>query len=63
MKFCDAIGHAPLSVELKVPWKCRRFVVVTARVSAILENDRRFPEKRARPQQYGGTQADALGRG
>jgi hypothetical protein len=28
-KFRDAFGHTPLSVEEKIPWKCRRLVVGT----------------------------------
>jgi hypothetical protein len=26
-KFRDQFGHTPLSVEEKIPWKCRRLVV------------------------------------
>jgi hypothetical protein len=28
-KFRDEFGHTPLSVEEKIPWKCRRLVVGT----------------------------------
>ncbi|MGA8593410.1 MAG: MTH938/NDUFAF3 family protein [Bryobacteraceae bacterium] len=28
-KFRDAFGHTPLSIEEKIPWKCRRLVVGT----------------------------------
>src|SRR5881396_2939250 len=28
-KFRDAFGHTPLSMEEKIPWKCRRVVVGT----------------------------------
>ena len=28
-KFRNAFGHTPLSVEEKIPWKCRRLVVGT----------------------------------
>jgi hypothetical protein len=28
-QFRDAFGHTPLSVEEKIPWKCRRLVVGT----------------------------------
>lgn len=28
-KFCDQFGHTPLSVEEKIPWKCRRLVIGT----------------------------------
>jgi hypothetical protein len=28
-RFRDAFGHTPLSVEEKIPWKCRRLVIGT----------------------------------
>ena len=28
-QFRDAFGHTPLSVEEKIPWKCRRLVIGT----------------------------------
>ena|SRR5216683_850705 len=28
-QFRDALGHTPLSVEEKIPWKCRRLVIGT----------------------------------
>ena len=28
-KFRDAFGHTPLSIEEKIPWKCRRLVIGT----------------------------------
>src|SRR5437899_4158748 len=28
-KFRDGFGHTPLSVEEKIPWKCRRLVIGT----------------------------------
>ena len=28
-KFRDTFGHTPLSVEAKIPWKCRRLVIGT----------------------------------
>jgi hypothetical protein len=28
-RFRDAFGHTPLSIEEKIPWKCRRLVVGT----------------------------------
>jgi hypothetical protein len=28
-KFRDAFGHTPVSVEEKIPWKCRRLVIGT----------------------------------
>lgn len=28
-KFRDAFGHTPVSIEEKIPWKCRRLVIGT----------------------------------
>ena len=28
-KFRDAFGHTPVSLEEKIPWKCRRLVIGT----------------------------------
>ena len=28
-KFRDAYGHTPLSVEERIPWKCRRLIIGT----------------------------------
>lgn len=28
-KFRDALGHTPLSIEEKIPWKCHRLVIGT----------------------------------
>jgi hypothetical protein len=28
-KFRDTFGHTPLSVEEKIPWKCRRLIIGT----------------------------------
>jgi hypothetical protein len=28
-KFRDAFGHTPLSIEEKIPWKCRRLIIGT----------------------------------
>ena len=28
-KFRDEFGHTPLSIEEKIPWKCRRLIVGT----------------------------------
>jgi hypothetical protein len=33
--FRDAFGHTPLSVEEKIPWKCRRLVVGTGAHGAL----------------------------
>jgi hypothetical protein len=30
-KFRDDFGHTPLSIEEKIPWKCRRLVIGTGR--------------------------------
>jgi len=30
-KYRDAFGHTPLSVEEKIPWKCKRLVIGTGR--------------------------------
>ena len=34
-KFRDAFGHTPLSIEEKIPWKCRRLVVGTGANGAM----------------------------
>jgi hypothetical protein len=34
-QFRDAYGHTPLSVEEKIPWKCRRLVVGTGASGAL----------------------------
>lgn len=34
-KFRDAFGHTPLSMEEKIPWKCRRLVVGTGAYGAL----------------------------
>ncbi len=34
-QFRDAFGHTPLSVEEKIPWKCRRLVVGTGAHGAL----------------------------
>ena len=33
--FRDTFGHTPLSVEEKIPWKCRRLVVGTGAQGAL----------------------------
>lgn len=47
-KFSEDFGHTPLSVEEKIPWKCRRLVVGTGAYGRLpvmkevqLEADRR----------------------
>ena len=34
-KFREAFGHTPLSVEEKIPWKCRRLVIGTGAHSGL----------------------------
>jgi hypothetical protein len=34
-KFRDEFGHTPVSVEEKVPWKCRRLVVGTGKYGSL----------------------------
>ena len=34
-RFRDTFGHTPLSVEEKIPWKCRRLVVGTGAHGAL----------------------------
>jgi len=34
-KFRDAYGHTPLSLEEKIPWKCRRLVIGTGAHGAL----------------------------
>ncbi len=34
-KFRDAFGHTPLSLEEKIPWKCRRLVIGTGAYGAL----------------------------
>jgi hypothetical protein len=34
-KFREAFGHTPLSLEEKIPWKCRRLVVGTGARGAL----------------------------
>src|SRR5512143_3075459 len=34
-QFRDAFGHTPLSVQEKIPWKCRRLVVGTGAHGAL----------------------------
>ncbi len=44
----DAFGHAPLSVEEKIPWKCRRLVIGTGAHGAlpVMDAVRREAERR-----------------
>lgn len=34
-KFRDEFGHTPLSLEEKIPWKCRRLVIGTGAQGAL----------------------------
>jgi hypothetical protein len=34
-QYRDAFGHTPLSVEEKIPWKCRRLVIGTGANGAL----------------------------
>ena len=42
-KFRDTVGHTPLSVEEKIPWRCRRLVIGTGAHGAmpVMEEVRR----------------------
>ena len=35
-KFRDEFGHTPLSVEEKIPWKCRQLVIGTGAYGKLL---------------------------
>jgi hypothetical protein len=47
-RFRDTYGHTPLSVEEKIPWKCRRLVVGTGAHGAlpVLDDVRRQAARR-----------------
>jgi hypothetical protein len=47
--FRDAFGHTPLSVEEKIPWKCRRLVVGTGAHGAlpVMDEVKREAERRS----------------
>jgi len=34
-KFRDEFGHTPVSVEEKIPWKCRRLVIGTGKYGSL----------------------------
>ena len=46
--FRDAFGHTPLSVEEKIPWKCRRLVIGTGANGAlpVMDEVKREAERR-----------------
>lgn len=46
-KFGDAFGHTPLSVEEKIPWKCRRLIIGTGTGALpVMEEVTREAERR-----------------
>jgi hypothetical protein len=46
-KFRNAFGHTPLSLEEKIPWKCRRLMVGTGTGSLpVMEEVRREAKRR-----------------
>jgi hypothetical protein len=47
-RFRDSFGHTPLSVQEKIPWKCRRLVVGTGAHGAlpVMDNVRREAAQR-----------------
>jgi hypothetical protein len=48
-KFRDEFGHTPLSIDEKIPWKCRRLVVGTGaygRLPVMDEVEREARERR-----------------
>ncbi len=47
-KFRDEFGHTPLSIEEKIPWKCRRLVIGTGAYGRlpVMEEVEREAKKR-----------------
>jgi len=47
-RFRDAYGHTPLSIEEKIPWKCRRLVIGTGVNGAlpVMKEVKREAERR-----------------
>src|SRR5271157_1176676 len=45
-KFREAFGHTPLSLEEKIPWKCRRLVVGTCEGALPVMNEVKREAKR-----------------
>ncbi len=46
-KFRDAFGHTPLSLEEKIPWKCRRLVIGTGTGALpVMEDVKREAKRR-----------------
>jgi hypothetical protein len=47
-KFRDEFGHTPLSIEEKIPWKCRQLIVGTGAYGKLPVMDEVEREARAR---------------
>jgi hypothetical protein len=47
-KFREQFGHTPVSVEERIPWKCRRLVVGTGRYGSLPVMDEVKREARSR---------------
>jgi hypothetical protein len=47
-KFRDEFGHTPLSLEEKIPWKCRRLIVGSGKYGALPVMDEVKVEARRR---------------
>jgi len=45
-KFRDEFGHTPISVEEKIPWKCRRLVIGTGTGALPVKDDVKSEAKR-----------------
>jgi hypothetical protein len=45
-RFRDEFGHTPLSIEEKIPWKCRRLVVGTGTGALPVMEDVKLEAKR-----------------
>ena len=47
-KFRDKFGHTPLSIEEKIPWKCRQLIIGTGFTGAlpVMDAVKRKAEKR-----------------
>jgi hypothetical protein len=45
-KFRDEFGHTPLSIEEKIPWKCRRLVIGTGTGALPVMDDVKKEAKR-----------------
>ena len=47
-KFRDEFGHTPVSIEEKIPWKCRRLVIGTGTGALPVMDDVKNEAKRRR---------------